>query len=205
MPRSGLLLLVALLISTIAWAQRTGGGARPAGPRTVPDPGRAYGVTPTGPPPESNHISAHHAEEEQKVEFKSETVLVQVPVVVTDKSGGHIHNLAKEDFELLENGKVQKLAAFEEITAATTPLSAPQSKAGEFTNLASDPKQPRILTIVAIDSINSPFLDQAYGRRELVSYLSQNLDPGQILGLVMIGGKGVTVLQSLFPANTTCV
>ncbi|PYX38708.1 MAG: hypothetical protein DMG75_03115 [Acidobacteria bacterium] len=60
-----------------------------------------------------------HADQESKVEFRTETVLVQVPVVVTDKSGNHIHNLAKDNFRVFENGKEQKVAAFEEIVANT--------------------------------------------------------------------------------------
>ena len=190
------LVIALILLSSVGWTQRTG-GARTSAPRTVPDPGRAYGVTPTGPPPEPGRVYTRHAEEEQKVEFKSETVLVQVPAVVTDKSGDHIHKLTKEDFQIFENGKPQTIAAFEEVTAASLPLVAPSSKPDEFSNLMVDPKQPRTLTVVAIDTINTPFLDQAYGRRELIKYLSTNLDQGQILGLVMIGSKGVTVLHKL--------
>ena len=190
-------LLLALLMTLPSAAQRTGGGRAPSGPRTVPDRGVAYGVASTDRPPESIRTFGRHAEEEQKVEFKSETVLVQVPVVVTDKSGNHVHGLIQTDFELSEDGKSQKVTAFEEVTTASTPMAAPAKKPGEFSNLAIDPKQPRTLTIVAIDSINSPFLDQAYGRKELIKYLSQNLDPNQVLGLVMIGNKGVTVLHTL--------
>src|SRR5258708_718530 len=143
--RSGFVFAVIfLLTATCAWSQRGGGGGSrggraPSGPTTVPDIGVRYGTVPTGPPPTSTSKPGHSAEEEQKVEFSSLTVLVQVPVVVTDKSGQHIHNLKKEDFEISENGKEQKVGAFEEINASTSPLPAQVSKPGEVSNLAVDP------------------------------------------------------------------
>ena len=61
-------------------------------------------------PKASSMVSMSHAEEEKNVEFKSQTVLVQVPTVVTDKAGNHIHGLKKEDFKVEENGKEQKIS-----------------------------------------------------------------------------------------------
>jgi len=196
--RHPLFFLLALVVSTCVWAQRGGGGrtGSPSGP--VVDQGARFGVGgPAMPSSSRNPFSTHNAEDDQKVEFSSTTVLVQVPVVVTDKSGVHIHNLAKENFQIFENGKEQKVGAFEEITAANAPLPAPAPKPGEFSNMTADPKQPRTLAIIAIDSINTPYLDQAYGRQQLIKYLSENLDPGQTMGLVMIGSRGVRVLQGL--------
>jgi VWFA-related protein len=183
------------LTVTSAWSQKGGGGGRApsGGPTTIPHSGGGFG----GPPSMSTSNSGPSAEDEQKVEFSSTTVLVQVPVVVTDKSGAHLHNLKKEDFQVFENGKEQKLGAFEEITTASSPLPQPASVPGVFSNLAVDPSQPRTLAIIAIDEINTPFLDQAYGRKELIKYLSANLEPGQIVGLVIMGSKGIRVLHGL--------
>jgi len=198
--RSGfpLTLLLIVAISPSAWPQHgSGGGARTPSP-PVMDQGARYGVGAVAMPTSSqNPFSIHHAEDDMKVEFSSSTVLVQVPVVVTDKSGAHIHNLNKEDFVVQENGKEQKINTFEEITPVKVALPSPPAKPKEFSNLSVDPSQPRTLSIIAIDSINTPYLDQAYGRRQLIKYLSENLDPGQTIGLVMIGAKGVRVLQSL--------
>src|SRR5580704_18107387 len=48
------------------------------------------------------------------LKFKSQATLIEVPVVVTDKSGSHIHQLTKSDFNILEDGKQQRIASFEE-------------------------------------------------------------------------------------------
>ncbi len=191
--------LVVLTIATCAWAQRGGGGGYRA------TPGVTHGATVdrfgfgSGSPPASgNSFNNHHAEQEQAVEFKSETVLVQVPVVVTDKSGAHIHNLTRDSFQVYENGKEQKVSAFEEITVAHAPIPAPASKPNEFRNLAADqPQQPRTVTIFAIDTINTPFLDQAYGRQQMIKFLSENVEPNRIMGLVLISSHGVRMLSNL--------
>jgi len=188
---------VSLASVASAWPQRGGGGGgggRPSvGPTTIPHSGGGFG----GPPSMATLNSGPRAENEQKVEFSSTTVLVQVPVVVVDKSGAHLHNLKKEDFQVFENGKEQKVGVFEEITAANSPLRVATSQPGVFSNLVVDPSQPRTLAIIAIDAINTPFLDQATGRKELIKYLSTNLEPGQILGLVIMGTKGIRVLHGL--------
>ena len=198
MPLRHLFLSLVLLITCPGLCQRTAGGTRaPSGPRTTPDIGVRYGTVPTAPPPSSGYVPGRSADEEAKVEFTSESVMVEVPVVVTDKTGQHLHGLTKEKFRVLENGKEQKIAAFEELTAANAPLPPAVTKPGEFTNLTVDPNQPRMLAIIAIDAVNTPFLDQAYGRKELIKYLSEHLDPGALLGLVIIGGKGTRVLYGL--------
>jgi Ca-activated chloride channel family protein len=53
--------------------------------------------------------------------IKVETRLVNVALNVADASGSPVGGLGKDDFEVLEDGKVQKIAIFEKET--TTPLS----------------------------------------------------------------------------------
>jgi len=137
------------------------------------------------------------AADEAKVEFRSQTFLVQVPVVVTDKSGNHIHGLKKEDFSVLENGKPVGVSVFEELTANPGPLPELKTPAGQFRNLTLDGPQPRNVVVIALDTVNTPFLDQAYGRRELVKFLSHNIDTGHVLALMLITSKGLRVVQGL--------
>src|ERR1017187_5298917 len=44
--------------------------------------------------------------------LKSQTELVLVPVIVTDKSKAHVRELKHEDFRLLENGMEERIAIF---------------------------------------------------------------------------------------------
>jgi hypothetical protein len=114
-----------------------------------------------GPPPVTmpsvDSSNSHRAEEEGALRFKSETVLVQVPAVVTDKSGSHVHNLNKDDFKISENGKQQRITAFEEVNTSNTPPTPARSAPGTFSNLILDETQPRAVTLIALDTINTPF------------------------------------------------
>ena len=186
-----LFMLVTLLV-TCALAQRGSGGGRGAyGNHTTQDPYAG--------PQSSNPaaVSAVHADDEKKVEFRSQTVLVQVPTVVTDKAGNHIHDLKKEDFKVEENGKEQKIAIFEEVTATNARLTQATNPPGTFSNLAQNGDAPRNVVVIALDTVNTPFLDQTYGRKQLVKYLADNLDSAPVLAMVVIGSKGVRTISGL--------
>jgi VWFA-related protein len=192
------LLLIAsvVLVSLPLWSQRRGAGPSNT-PRTVPDIGAQYGVSPTAPPSTSSGASRHHAEDEGPVEFHSETVLIQVPAIVADKSGSHVTGLTRESFQVFENGKEQKIATFEEVQTLHTLLNAPASKDGEFTNVGPIQDKAHTAIIIALDTINTPFLDQAYGRKQLIKFLAEHADASQPVGLVQINGKGLRVIHTI--------
>ena len=144
-----------------------------------------------------NSTASRRADEGRGLEFKSQTTLVEVPVVVTDKSGGHIHNLTKADFKILEDAKEQRIASFEEITPASDPLMVHADAAGTFSNLHLEGQQPHSVTVIVLDMVNTPFLNQSNGRGQLIKYLADHLDSTQVLGLMVIGSQGLTVLSGL--------
>ncbi len=192
-----LAMVVLCLLSVSAWAQRGGGGGGTrgtgkgaSGPGVVPNP--TYQNTPFLTSP-----TVQHASDERPVEFKSETVLVQVPVVVTDKSGNHVQGLGRSDFEVLEGGKEQKIASFEEIQTSRAPITPSAVQAGVYSNAGAVGDAPRAVTIIALDTINTPYLDQTYGRKQLLKYLAENVQPGQAIGLVSFTSKGVKVIHDL--------
>lgn len=190
-------LLGALLVMG-AFAQKGGGGGGSRGTAAPTSSGSNSGpyVGPYSTTPNSVAPGAH-ADDEKKVEFKSETVLVQVPTVVTDKGGNHIHALKKEDFKIEENGKEQKIAVFEEVTATTERLTRSANPPGTFSNLTANGDSPRNVAVIALDTVNTPFLDQTYGRQQLVKYLADNLDSVPVLAMVVIGSKGVQTISGL--------
>ena len=117
-------------------AGQTHGGGGGHGPGATASPAHTNSPTPgssNSSIPGSVPITS--ANDEGKIEFRTETILVQVPIVITDKSGKHIHGLTKEDFHVFENGKEQKVATFEEIITTNTKLPVVVSKQGEFANL----------------------------------------------------------------------
>jgi len=186
MRRQLLILLCCIVFpSRCALAQEidpfTGQPANPAAPVSLPDP--------------DVHRS-RSADEERKLAFKSQTILVQVPTVVADKAGNHVHNLSRDAFKILENGKQQRIAIFEEVNTGSSHSAQATNPPGTFSNFTLE-RQPFAITVIALDTINTPFLDQTFGRKQLIKYLADNLESGRVFGLVVIGRKGLQVLSGL--------
>src|SRR5690348_8604097 len=81
----------------LLWGQSRRGGGSTGAPRVVQDPGARYGLDSGATPISSTNGVTHHAEDEGKLEFRSQAILVQVPTVVTDRSGQHVAGLTKDD------------------------------------------------------------------------------------------------------------
>ncbi len=135
------------------------------------------------------------------VVFKSQTLLVQVPVIV--RSGdAPVLGLKKDDFHLTEDGRDVTIANVEEVVGTNKPLTLPvrppgSSASTQVKNLVFDPSEPRVATLLLLDTLNTPFLDQAYGRKELVKYLATHPSGGPVVGLAILSSKGIHVVQGL--------
>ncbi|MGD1213543.1 MAG: VWA domain-containing protein [Terriglobales bacterium] len=133
-------------------------------------------------------------ENNSEVKFTARSELVLIPTLVTDKSGNHIGGLKKEDFTVLENGAEQKIATFEEITSDAHRLSRPKNP-NEFSNsLAGEPSNRRI-TLMVLDFINTPFMDQANARKDLLKYLTQSVDQREPTALYTLTRSGIHVIH----------
>src|SRR5580692_11701638 len=128
-----------------------------------------------------------------EVKFAAGAKLVLVPTLVTDKSGNHISGLKQEDFTVLENGAEQKLATFEEITSDPHRLSRPQNP-NEFNNALAGGTSARRVTLIVLDLINTPFLDQVNARTELL-YLTKSVNEREPTGLYTLTRSGVQVVH----------
>lgn len=148
------------------------------------------GMAPLVPQQQTGSADTH----DQHVQFKARTILVQVPVVVSDKAGKHIHNLSKSDFRVFQDKKEQKIAVLDEVTAPAEPPSASSYPPNTFSNLAIKTDRPCALTVIVLDDINTNILDQTYGRMTLTNYLSHNVAAGQALVLMLMTAKGVKKL-----------
>src|SRR5436305_14823616 len=115
--------------------------------------------------------------EEKPLKFTARAQYVLVPVVVLDKSGKPISALKKEDFKIFENGKEQKISSLDEIKSNADPIKPASHSASEFTNQTEGSTSNKKLTIVAIDMINTPFLDQTRARQAIISFFAEGVQP----------------------------
>jgi VWFA-related protein len=117
---------------------------------------------------------------------------VLVDVVVTDKKGQPITGLKAEDFTVEENGKKQKIASF---SPPGADQKAPQPlPAGLLTNRPEYLKPAGIPTVLLLDAANSHFLDQAYGRGQMLKYVMEQSGAGVPMAVMTLTGR-LQVLQ----------
>ncbi len=133
-------------------------------------------------------------ENNSEVKFTARTELVLIPTLVTDKSGNHILGLKQEDFTVLENGAEQKISTFEEITSDPHRLSRPRNP-NEFSNSLAGGPSARRITLIVLDLINTPFMDQAFARKDLLKYLTQSVDQREPTALYTLTRSGVHVIH----------
>jgi VWFA-related protein len=129
------------------------------------------------------------------ITFKAKSELVTVPVIVTDKTGAHIHGLKKEDFVLSEDGKPQKIATLEEVTKPSGPAVPPAIGPRQFSNVLSPDPKPVNLTILVLDLINTPFEDQAYAKAQLIKYLSEIGNDPPPTSILVLDRNGIKVIH----------
>lgn len=133
--------------------------------------------------------------------FTSQTELVLVPTIVTDKSGAHAAGLTKEDFTIFENGVEQKTAVFEEIITSKEQAKLPTLAVGEFSNFAqpaqgiSEPQRSHRLTIIVFDLINTPALKQNAGRAALLKFIEKAAASEEPTAIYSFGHRGVQCIS----------
>ncbi len=120
------------------------------------------------------------------------THLVLIDAVVTDKQGNPIAGLRPEDFVVEENGKAQKIATFAGPVQSTAgPASLPP---GIYSNRSQYRSTGGPVTVMLLDAINTPFSDQAYARRQMLSFVQDQYKPDQRMAVFTLTGS-LNVLQ----------
>jgi VWFA-related protein len=146
------------------------------------------------PPPTTTQAATPATQPE--VVLKATTRLVQVSVIV-QRHGQPVADLKKEDFQLRENGKPQKIDLFnvEATEKATLPQAAKPLPPGIYTNeLAQRPGTPASVTIILLDTTNTKLTDQLIARQQVLKYL-QTIKPEDHIGIYRFSG-GLKVLHS---------
>jgi VWFA-related protein len=129
--------------------------------------------------------------------LRSNSRLVVVDVVVTDKDGNVVKGLPLNEFAIVEDGKPQTIAGFEEHTVAnktSVPLGpAPKPQPGKFSNAVAQSGEVPI-NILLIDALNSEWENQADFRQRAIKYM-RTMPPGQRMAVFVLGG-GLRMVQN---------
>jgi VWFA-related protein len=142
---------------------------------------------PQGQPPQAG--------DEQPVRISTE--LVQIDVVVADKSGRVVKGLSKEDFELYENGKKQLVSFFEMVDASQArtikDAAKPDAlKPGEASPQGLGERDVRRIFAFVVDDLMIRYEDLTYLRQMLTNFVDTQMQPTDLVAIVRtVGGKGL--------------
>src|SRR5271166_4216290 len=103
--------------------------------------------------------------------IRTETRLVLVDTVVTDKKGNYVRDLAQKDFKVWEDGKEQSVTSFsfEESTGSTNP-------------------KPHYL-VLFFDNSTMDMGDQARARDAAAKFIDANAGPDHLIAIADFGGS----------------
>jgi VWFA-related protein len=138
-------------------------------------------------------LAATAATQDPRTTFGVTTRLVQVNVIVHDKDGQPVADLAAGDFRLYEDGKEQAIESFSiESAVAAVAREAPVSR-GDFGNRLRGPAGGGV-TVILLDRLNTRFEDQALARAQIVRFIGQ-LQPQDRVALYILESDSVHVLH----------
>ena len=117
--------------------------------------------------------------------IRSNTRLVMVDVVVTDKKGQPVTGLKAEDFTVEENGKKQKVSVFVP-PGTTNRTAATPPPPGILSNLSENLSPTGVPTILLLDAANSAFKDQSYARSQMLKYVLEQAQIGRPIAILTL-------------------
>lgn len=136
--------------------------------------------------------------------FRSNARLVVLDVIVLDGSGHPVSQLKADDFKLSENGKPQRLVAFDEhqIFRPTQPPKPFHLPPHQYTNVPEE-EASGPLTVILFDTLNTALTDQVAARLQMLKFLKA-LPSGQRTALFSLSSK-LRLIQTLTGDTETLI
>ena len=133
--------------------------------------------------------------EEDTDVVKISTALIQLDVVVTDKSGNLVTDLKPEDFEISENGERQTVTNLSYFSGQKVPTTEGNLNAVSVSNQTMPTVgEVRRTVAVVIDDAGLSAQSVNLVKKELVKFISEQIQPGDLVAVIKTSGS-VGVLQ----------
>ncbi len=131
--------------------------------------------------------------------IKVTTRLVQISVVAHDHHGNVIGDLAKQDFEITDDGKPQTISQFSVDAlnrgAVNSASASPVMPRNIVTNRPERQSNvPTSVTVLLLDLYNTHLTDQMYGRKQIIKFLRQ-IRPEDRVAVYLLKGNGFSVVH----------
>jgi VWFA-related protein len=126
--------------------------------------------------------------------FQSGVQLVLVPVVVRDRQGKAVGQLTRDDFQLFDRKKQQRIASFAAVGHASGSANNEKSPATEArpaasASLAAESPAPTRFVIYLFDDLNSRVPDMAHVRGMAIQHFHRELAPGDRAAIYTFSGR----------------
>jgi VWFA-related protein len=116
-------------------------------------------------------------------------LVVNVDVVVTDRSGKHVTGLTSDDFEISEEQRPQKITNFSEVRAAAMTLAATAQETAPM-------EAPQRRFVFFIDNASLHPMIRGQVVESMKRFIEQQLRPGDEASVVS-WNNGIQILQAL--------
>ncbi|HET6176463.1 MAG TPA: VWA domain-containing protein [Candidatus Sulfotelmatobacter sp.] len=127
--------------------------------------------------------------------------LVQIDAVVTDSKGHRVTDLKAEDFEVFQDGALQKITNFSSVAEGIKPVQqtavAPQPKGAPLTPpppVRLKPDQVHRVIALVVDDLGISPSGVAQVRAALKKFVDNDLQPGDMVAIIRTGA-GIGALQ----------
>jgi VWFA-related protein len=156
-------------------------------------------------------VAAQMAVPQQRATFSTTTNVVIVNVTVTDRNGKPIENLAKDDFEVYEDGKLQKLQAvdFQHLkntvlppvdSPGAQPAPAPtgynpEREKAALQNTMLSKYQDRRLMVMLFDFSSMQPAEQIRAKNAAIKFLDSQMTASDTVSIMVYGSSLQTVLD----------
>jgi VWFA-related protein len=131
---------------------------------------------------------AAETDKAQPPRFTSGVETVTVDIVVTDKKGNPITDLAESDFTILEDGAAQKLQSFEKIELPAQPNATPVPPPPVSSNTSKGARNGRSFVII-FDDLNLTRFSGISAKAAIQGFLQRGTREGDHVMLAATGGS----------------
>jgi len=113
-----------------------------------------------------------------------EVSIINLDVVVTDRSGKHIHGLTKDDFEVYEDRKLQPVTNFTEYTGGREAIGATVNASVPLPPAAEIAMRPKRTIVVFLDHFSLLPYEKEFFFGSLKTLLHETIGPGDVVSIV---------------------
>ena len=136
---------------------------------------------------------AQETNKQDKGEIKLSTELVQIDVIVIDKSKKPVSGLKREDFELLDNNKPQHISNFSYEETKARRVEDSTAETSRLPKAITSAELKRVFAFV-VDTLHIKYENISRTRKMLSDFVDNKMQPGDLV-LILPTGGGSGVLQ----------